>query len=566
MRKDSFLVLVFVVFASPLFAQDSLVKLKVYAAIVDKELNPKPVPKLSLALRKLGEENSKTIALRTGFDGKTEIELDPGHYKLSTPQAIEFQGKQYSWDLEIDVIQRETTIDLSNDNAKIVEVSSDRSSRKTDELTTLYKDLERSVGTVWSEFGHGTGFIIDPSGLVITNQHVIGPSEYIAFQFDQMRKVPARLLVASPEKDVAILWVDLKAIPDATVAPLAETKGGEPTVVEGERVFTIGSPLSQRKMLTTGIASKVESRAILSDININPGNSGGPLFNSLGKVVGLTTFGEQEHSGPGVSGIIRIEEALPLLAQAAQKTKQLSVPDPTLLPVEPSDSFPLDAIKDAIEVAKFDGRPYLFGVGDYDVALITPILLYRSRYESKVAAAKEKEKRSKNKVTAVKGTMQPLEELRNWAEYVGEYKPILIVRASPKLRETFWSAFGRGLAASGGYYGGPARMKFKTDFYKMRLLCGNKEVEPIQPGKIANVLDVRNVFVSVTDATYEGFYTYPADAVSSGCSTVTLELYSEKDPSKATRKVLDPKSVTRVTSDFEPYLKAVKATGAKKPS
>jgi hypothetical protein len=328
--------------------------------------------------------------------------------------------------------------------------------------------------------------------------------------------------------------------------------------VEGERVFTIGSPLSQRKILTTGIASKIEARAIISDININPGNSGGPLFNSVGEVVGITTFGEPGRPGPGLSGIVRIEEAMPILEQARKKMHDVTKPDGRLLPVEPIDAYPLEAIKEAIQVEKFDTKPYVFGAGDYDVAMVTPVLIYRERERGKFEAAKEKAKRTHKKPEAVKDTFQPLQDLKSWEEYIGEYRPVLLVQASPKLRETFWSAFGRGLAAYGGGYGGPARMKFKTDFYKMRLLCGSSVVEPIHPGKVARVIDAHNYFVNVTDATYDGFYSYPADAISPSCGQVTLELYSEKDPNKPTVKALEPKTINRVWNDFDPYRQAHK--------
>ncbi|HEX8353712.1 MAG TPA: hypothetical protein VF611_12475, partial [Pyrinomonadaceae bacterium] len=55
--------------------------------------------------------------------------------------------------------------------------------RVTDELTTKFRELQSSVVTVWSEIGQGTGFIFDDRGLVMTNQHVVGPSEYVSVQF-----------------------------------------------------------------------------------------------------------------------------------------------------------------------------------------------------------------------------------------------------------------------------------------------------------------------------------------------------------------------------------------------
>jgi serine protease Do len=74
----------------------------------------------------------------------------------------------------------------------------------------------------------------------------------------------------------------MAAFPGAIAAPLAKHEDGKAAVQEGERVFTIGSPLSLDKILTTGVVSKVEAHTLLSDVNVNPGNSGGPLFNSAG--------------------------------------------------------------------------------------------------------------------------------------------------------------------------------------------------------------------------------------------------------------------------------------------
>lgn len=427
--------------------------------------------------------------------------------------------------------------------------------RVTDELTTRFTELQTSVVTVWSEIGRGTGFIFDPAGLVMTNQHVVGPSEYVAVQFNDRLKVPARILATDPQRDVAVLWVNLASLPGATVAKIAVATDAEPTVVEGERVLTIGSPLNQRKIMTTGIASKIEPHAIISDININHGNSGGPLFNSVGEVIGITTFGDfSTRGGPGVSGIVRIEETNPVVELARAKMGQSDKPEARRLPVDPADKYPLDAIKGVVEAKKFDFKPYLFGMGDFTVALVTPPVNYRRQTEAEREAAKTKNKRNKN-AEAVQGTFRPLDEFKNWAEYVGDYKPILIIHAQPNLGESFWGAVGRGVAANYGIHT-QANLRFKTDFYRMKLFCGDKEVEPINPGKIFQLTSERNYFVKSNDATYAGFYSYSADAITDSCGTVRLQLFSEKKPDNPETKTLDKNTVAKIVADFQPYFSA----------
>jgi len=99
-------------------------------------------------------------------------------------------------------------------------------------------------------------------------------------------------------------------------------------------------------------------------------------------------------------------------------------------------------------------------------------------------------------------------------------------------------------------------MKFKTDFYKMKLRCGDDEIPPIQTGKIEEVVDNSARFTKITNSTSRGFYSYPPGAIAAVCGHVTLELYSMKDPDKPTIKVLDSPTVERIWSDFDAYRKA----------
>ena len=418
-------------------------------------------------------------------------------------------------------------------------------------MTDLFQKYRNGVVTVWSEFGHGTGFIFDQNGLILTNQHVIAASDYVAVQFDETRKIRANLLVSDAERDIAVLIADTEAFPESIAVPLWEQNASGSPVVEGERVLTIGSPLTQRKIMTTGVVSKVEKSAIIADLNINPGNSGGPLFNSLGQVVGLTTFHESS-SGPGIAGIVRIEEAYPLIAQARARLLTDHAPSKVLLQVEPTEKYPLPALKQALQSEnKRTARNYLLGVGDFEVSVITPPLKYMIMMNSSEAAAKELNKRLKKGKTEV--TVNPVNQLHNWAEYAGEYDALIHIRASSKLHETFLSGLSRSMAATQGGYGGPARMKFKTDFGRMRLLCDGIEMQPIQPGKIFYMMNVSNYFVRVEDASYEGFYTYLLDAISPACGQTVLQIESLTKPGKPVEVKLDRKLVQRVYDDFAPY-------------
>src|SRR5262249_2270032 len=208
--------------------------------------------------------------------------------------------------------------------------------RSPDGPTEIFERLQTSVVTVWSEFGYGSGFIIERSGLILTNEHVVGASIYIAVQSDPTHKTPATIVATSREKNIAVLWANLEALPGTRAAPLPETKGTAKAAVEGERVLTIGSPLNQRKVMTAGIVRKVEPQAIISDISLNQGNSGGPLINSAGEVIGITSFAD-DTGGRSTSSIVRIEEAESLIADARALISQLPSPPGLSLPVDPTD-------------------------------------------------------------------------------------------------------------------------------------------------------------------------------------------------------------------------------------
>src|SRR6266481_4398698 len=535
----------------PALAQPNLVKVRVRVILVDQDLNQKPVPFFVVSLKSA----AKAAELKTGLEGTAEAQLPPGRYTVSSPKPAELSGKRFSWNIQVSLSGGDQNIDLTNDNAKVEETAAPASSAKsaTNDLTEHFKRLKNTVVTVRSESGHGTGFFVDAKGLILTNQHVVGNSEYLAVQFDRTHKIAAKLIAADPQKDVALLSVNMAALPNASPAPLYRAGVGRTPVQEGERVFTIGSPLSLDKIITTGIVSKVEQHTIMSDININPGNSGGPLFNGAGQVIGLTTFGTRAEGGPGVSGTVRIEEALALLEQ--NRAKAAGTPPPAaLLPVEPLTPYPAGGLKAALQGEKFDPKPYYMNAGDFEVALSTPPFDYREKEEDRLRAERTQKKRNRRDTNNTDTAQQDANREnspRDWESEAGGHRAVFGIYVVPKIREGFGSALSRSLR--NGY--GAANLKFKTDFQSMKLFCGEKEIQPIHPGRIPVTVNVHNASVKLEDSTYKGVYFYPPDAVNPHCGTVKIAIYSSKKEEPVI-KILDGSTADRIWADFDAFRRA----------
>src|SRR5277367_1914720 len=137
----------------------------------------------------------------------------------------------------------------------------------------------------------GSGFIIDPSGLVVTNNHVIADADEINVILNDGTKIPAELVGKDSKSDLALLRVHYDK-------PLKAVKFGDSDKLRlGEWVIAIGNPFSLGGTVTAGIVSARNrdinsgpyDNYIQTDAPINRGNSGGPLFNLDGEVVGINT-------------------------------------------------------------------------------------------------------------------------------------------------------------------------------------------------------------------------------------------------------------------------------------
>lgn len=143
--------------------------------------------------------------------------------------------------------------------------------------------------------GSGSGFVIDRSGHILTNYHVIEGAESVRVTFSDGSTHEAIVAGADTSNDVAVLKVE---VPADQLAPV--TLGDSSSLLVGQKVLALGNPFGLERTLTTGIISSLDRSIkakngrtikgiIQTDAAINPGNSGGPLLNSRGEVIGMNT-------------------------------------------------------------------------------------------------------------------------------------------------------------------------------------------------------------------------------------------------------------------------------------
>ncbi len=137
----------------------------------------------------------------------------------------------------------------------------------------------------------GSGFVVDPSGYVVTNNHVVGDADEIAVIFQDNTRLPATLVGRDPKTDLAVLKVK-------PTKPLVAVNFGDSDAMRvGDWVIAVGNPFGLGGSVSAGIVSARGRNInagpfddfIQTDAAINRGNSGGPVFNAKGEVIGIST-------------------------------------------------------------------------------------------------------------------------------------------------------------------------------------------------------------------------------------------------------------------------------------
>ena len=170
--------------------------------------------------------------------------------------------------------------------------------------------------------GAGSGWIIDESGIIVTNNHVIEGAQSITVELENGKTYTPVSIKADPDSDIAILKINAGKLPALKVGDASKLR-------VGDWVVAIGNALGMGISVKDGIVSRLGvsiqispsetySNLIETNAAINPGNSGGPLVNLAGEVIGITSLKLAIGGVEGMGYAINIEDALPVIQRLSK--------------------------------------------------------------------------------------------------------------------------------------------------------------------------------------------------------------------------------------------------------
>jgi S1-C subfamily serine protease len=180
----------------------------------------------------------------------------------------------------------------------------------------------------YQQRGQGSGFIIESSGIILTNAHVVKGADTVTVKLKDGRSFEGEVRGLDEPSDLAVIKIDGENLP---VAPL----GNSDRVKVGDWAIAVGNPLGLDNTVTLGIVSSLHRPSseagipdkrldfIQTDAAINPGNSGGPLVNSQGEVIGINTAIRAD--GQGIGFAIPIDQAK-VIQEKLVKGESISYP------------------------------------------------------------------------------------------------------------------------------------------------------------------------------------------------------------------------------------------------
>jgi len=538
------------------------------AAIVLEDLTLRPLPQFAFDAKSTSDSTNVTL-MRTDLTGRATTDLPAGSYVIESHQPATIGARRYAWRVPVTLVAGQTAkLELTALNATVESLTVAPIARRPAPEAELYQRIRSGVVLIEAGGGHGSGWLTEAApGLVVTNHHVIVGAKYIAVQVDSLTKVRGVVATDDPKRDLAILRIAHDACLACYRFRIAAPQADGHLVTAGERVIALGFPLNQEAVvtMTQGIVSSLREKAIISDVNINHGNSGGPMVDLDGSVVGVNTFGNfTDQGGPGISGAILATELQSVLQHALDTLASGSEPPGGHLPVMPLVAYPADKLSQfADDDPKVREHYANIRGGDFTIDLETPASRYAHRVWVEREVSRERRKREEQAGVA-RGQRYQTGEEPEWAQYVGENQPIVIVLASPRIGETGGSKFLRAFTTAATGFSTKAKFVFKADLEDLNLYRDGVPIEPVARYRFPQQVYVNNQQVRMADVAYYIAYLYPSDAFAPDSAgkapKITVGVLDLKHVDRGEKTVdVEENAVTQIWADFAPWRELLKS-------
>lgn len=570
---------------------DTTFPVKIRAAVVGADLAVRPVPQMDLFI--IGPHGD-TTRTSTDLDGSADGSFKEGVYRIESARSVTIGNARYRWALyqtfskdmrPIELTQRNAIIDTlavgaappaaatptgATAGASTTPPSADSAqpansagptdsaaSPKTPAKPVRHENVEREIfakykSGVFTVFGtgRGTGFLVDSTGLVVTNAHLIKGADEVRVQIDSATKVYAKPLVSDDDKDVAILAINMSHCGACAVLPLFDSsKSTAPAA--GDRVLALGSPLNRLSVLSIGIVSSADDHAIVSDAGVNWLNTGGPLINLDGYVIALNSTRESQlalsdvSAGPRVASSTPVSSVVDALQRARTALPSLGAATPTdsLLPVLPPDPFPKAPIDAVSALPRLDLDVYRTGGGPFRVLVMTPqVMAWRQVQADKALAARKHDDPRK---AAQWRRIDPIEGWRDWRDYLDDRRAVVIVNAMPE-------------AAAFPFYEADKLQNFDGgNFKSMVITRDGVPIVPVEKVRIPAVLNVDEMRATGRQVPMQGIYVYRirdfAPRAVGTTATYAVRIVDAAQPDKPVSIPIQPAMIEQLWKDFTPY-------------
>ena len=571
---------------------DTTFPVKIRVAVVGADLTVRPVPQMDLYV--IGPQGD-TTRMSTDLDGSAGGSFKDGVYRVESARSVTIGNERYRWAFYQTFAKDMRAIELTQKNAMIDTIAAaaapaatttpagaastsapaastgadsaqpaatagptdSAAAPKTPAKPVRHENVERDIfdkykSGVFTVFGaaRGTGFLVDSSGLVVTNAHLIKGADEVRVQIDSATKVYAKPLVTDDAKDIAVLAINMSHCSACAVLPLFDSSKSTAPVA-GDRVLALGSPINRLSVLSIGIVSSADDHAVVSDAGVNWLNTGGPLINLDGYVVALNSTRESQLALADVSAGPRVASSVPVasVADAVQRARTAlsslgaNAPTDSLLPVLPPDPFPKAPIDAVSALPRLDLDVYRTGGGPFRVLVMTPqVMAWRQVQADKALAARKHDDPRK---AAQWRRIDPIEGWRDWRDYLDDRRAVVVVNVMPE-------------AAAFPFYDADKIQSIDAgDFKSMVITRDGVPIVPVEKVRIPAVLNVDEMRASGRQIPMQGIYVYRirdfAPRAVGTTATYAVRIVDAAQPDKPVTIPVQPALIEQLWKDFTPY-------------